>query len=1257
MNVKPKSGFVLFRLSVVIPSCIAIAIFLVMLFVLTLTERSEDALVENSTANLLNEAVVRSRDIERYFHVLRNSLKPTMLLNEKEEISEIEKTWLHRSPEYPPPRFVGVWVSQGPGTTIYRVDGNSDNVPALEDKLRGSAVLESLRTLNDEVMAGSAEPVTGMLSAKSEYAFAGRRIEVLKSDFGRLKMSPVVPGQREPDVADADSDRMDITLILGMDWKGVEEALYYMPGTITVVTDWQGNRMLQSAQPFDFQSINQILDDNIVPVSRAPTGSEAAASAAEAFRNSQKKQLRNFSGETYEITGPPISDLLEKLGKLQGKKNLSFWVMKVENPPDVPDTKLAKDVKPLIELADSERGKQAGLLIPYSIRTFVEHEGSQVPVFHVFAVSSFDKGVIDQAQLILDQAGFKTQSPIAHKSFHGRIARIEYQYQFSHPHAKKNATTNAMAAELLPLRYYFFSGDEGLRASARNRLFSEVVIWVPLVLLAAVAFLMTYFGLSRPLARLTNVSKAIKEGNYVRAEELPDHRRDEIGDLARAFVSMTEGIKSREERSAALFNQAGDAILVANVSGEVIEANPAAISVFGDWDFSHHTIADVVVQGIPPLAIDSQSVGPDLESAGVSESVREGKGKRATGEEFPIEFSRKSIYVAGEKLYLYVCRDVTARIRQKEEREQHIREVDHLNDELKSVNQQLEERVRQRTHDLHERSLQLQEANDKLADQTKQKDMFLAKVSHELRSPLVPILHYAEELLEESDIPESQERSLRIIHKQADHLGRLINDILDYEKIIVGTMGIKSSPFSLVTLVQQMLEVDFGRQAAAKGNHFRAQFDPDLDEIESDPDRIKQVLKNLLSNACKFTHEGEIGVITQFDRALDRFSLTVTNPTAMGAEAKAKLFKPFATELSKGNELGTGLGLVISKELCQLMGGRIEFRSEEGEGTRFTISLPRILPKELITAQTHHSAGHRSFRRKPGGGAVPTANATPTSGKANPVDSALKEPHGNRILVIDDDPDVRQLLRSFLLRHGYEVFEAAGGEQGLAMAKSSSPTIITLDAKMPGLNGWETLSQLKEDPETANIPVIMLTILDDKGARGFALGAADYLTKPIDWTKLLASIQQLRPHCRRLLVVDDDLDCRQLTEKNLEKQGWEVETASNGREALGKMDSFKPEMIVLDLMMPEIDGFEFLRILRNTPSWSTIPVVVLTARDLNNEDLRHLDGKVDGVLQKGLTWGELQTVLQDLLASRLVMPNVKARASEQEENSATGETR
>jgi CheY-like chemotaxis protein len=324
-----------------------------------------------------------------------------------------------------------------------------------------------------------------------------------------------------------------------------------------------------------------------------------------------------------------------------------------------------------------------------------------------------------------------------------------------------------------------------------------------------------------------------------------------------------------------------------------------------------------------------------------------------------------------------------------------------------------------------------------------------------------------------------------------------------------------------------------------------------------------------------------------------------------------KLFEPFSqVDPSTTRRFGgTGLGLVITRRFCQLMGGDITVQSEAGKGSTFTIHLPLEPPGPEAEPVP----------------AVPAETPSAADWADRPV-----------LLVIDDDPAARDQLSRFFHKHGFRVETAPNGTEGLRLAKALRPFAITLDVLMPGMDGWAVLAALKADPDLAETPIIMLTIVDHAD-HGYSLGVADYLTKPIDWDRLTAVVNKFwcsHPPCW-VLVVEDDSAMRDLLRIALEKRGWRVAEAENGYAALRQVATQRPDLILLDLLMPEMNGFEFLEELRKREEWRSIPVAVITARDLTPADQRRLTGYVEKILQKGSYSQEgLLREVQQLLAAR-----------------------
>ena len=481
-----------------------------------------------------------------------------------------------------------------------------------------------------------------------------------------------------------------------------------------------------------------------------------------------------------------------------------------------------------------------------------------------------------------------------------------------------------------------------------------------------------------------------------------------------------------------------------------------------------------------------------------------------------------------------------------------------------------------------------------LEEAARLKSEFLANFSHEIRTPLNGILGYCDLLLREEGgrLTPHGRRDLNVIKTNAKTLLALINDILDLSKIEAGRVDVVREPVDLAGLLDECVATV---QEVVKGRDVRisAQVDPRVLEVTSDSLKLRQVLLNLLSNAAKFTEQGEIQVTAAPD---DDALVVIVEDTGIGipSDQLDYIFEKFrqVDGSSTRRAGGTGLGLAIVREVVHILGGTIEVSSVLGRGSCFTVRLPNAPSKDMRQDPTTRPKG------PDGPGSEAQFTNTPS------------------VLVVDDDPRVVRLLSGSLLEEGFEVFTAGDGVAALHIAREKRPTAIMLDIHLPKLDGWTVLSTLKSDPALASIPVLIISVEEDR-AKGFSFGACEYLVKPVDPERLLQTVRRSigTLSSGEVLVVDDDATSRALVARNLKAAGFGCTEASNGEEALLKARVVNPALVVLDLVMPKLDGFDVLAALRS--NGSTVPVVVLTGKTLTKQEEDLLRAGLAHVVKKG----------------------------------------
>jgi adenylate cyclase len=508
--------------------------------------------------------------------------------------------------------------------------------------------------------------------------------------------------------------------------------------------------------------------------------------------------------------------------------------------------------------------------------------------------------------------------------------------------------------------------------------------------------------------------------------------------------------------------------------------------------------------------------------------------------------------------------------------------------------------------ELKQHEAELAAARDAADEANRTKSSFLANMSHELRTPLNAIIGYSEILQEDAADKDDKEPidDLQKIESAGRHLLGLINNILDLSKIEVGKMDIFIEPVDIQALLKEVLSIV--KPLTDKNENVIEVICPaDIGSFRSDQTKVKQCLLNLMSNASKFTSKGTLTLtVAREGGSQVRFGVSDTG-VGMTQEQLGRLFQAFSQADASTTKRfgGTGLGLAITKHFCTMLGGDVTVESTPGKGSTFTIRLPDQ-------------------------GVAPAAVEAPAPAAADGRAT---------VLVVDDDASVRGLLAKTLEKEGYRVISAGNGVEALALARKHRPQAITLDVMMPKLDGWGALKELKADAGLRDIPVIMVTVLNERGM-AIPLGAADFVTKPIDRQRLTAI---LREHCANpsgtsILVVEDDPPTRDVLCHSLTSMGYVAHEAVNGRSGLDWLANHPaPSLILLDLMMPEMDGFEFLRELRKKPAFVDVPVIVVTAKELTAEDARILRGQTERVIAKDQTYlTELAAAVRGRLAQQ-----------------------
>ena len=692
------------------------------------------------------------------------------------------------------------------------------------------------------------------------------------------------------------------------------------------------------------------------------------------------------------------------------------------------------------------------------------------------------------------------------------------------------------------------------------------------LLIVALGVLLTFVilrSIAVPLRRLVGAIDGLSAGNL--SVPIPPASHDEIGTMARTLGLFRDSLRERDRFAAEAEAQRKTiAAAIATISeGFVLYDSEDRIVLFNEqFRDIYPGLADIIKQGTTfgqvLDAVVSRSL-VDLGSQSPQDWVAERKARREHSGGFAeyryggryIRISERRIQGGGT---VAIYSDIT---------------------------------------ELRQHNLELEEARELSEVANRTKSQFLANMSHELRTPLNAIIGYSE-ILQEDAADSGQEQvvpDLKKIEGAGRHLLGLINDILDLSKVEAGKMDVFIEEIDIPSLLDEVKAI-ITPLVAKNGNTLEVRLADRIGSMRTDRTKVKQCLLNVLSNASKFTQDGKLTVGVErleTDRRMVQIMISDTG-IGMSGEQLGRLFQAFSqADASTTKKFGgTGLGLAITRHFCRLLGGDVTVASQAGEGSTFTI----VLPDQA--AEPDQSTALAETALEP-----PRANALNAAG---PVVT---------VLVVDDDPAARDLLTTNLGREGYRTLQARSGDEALELARKLRPDAITLDVLMPKKDGWAVLGALKADPDLCDIPVIMVTVAPDRGI-GLSLGAAEVMTKPVDRGELTSLLRQLLSRDGSILVVEDDLATRETVRHTIEKMGLTVAEVTNGRLALAWLaENPAPALILLDLMMPEMDGFEFLDTFNSHADWRHVPVVVITAKQLTAAERGLLSGQTRSVIKKG----------------------------------------
>ena len=769
-------------------------------------------------------------------------------------------------------------------------------------------------------------------------------------------------------------------------------------------------------------------------------------------------------------------------------------------------------------------------------------------------------------------------------------------------------------------------------------------IGILLVVAAVIVYGLAFFlarNIARPIQQMSEVSRKIEKGDLSARNTVTG--ADELGFLAKSFNKMADTLTSQME-----IQKAGAEITEIMVTArgidnfrkeilkklmKVTESNLGAYHVLNreNGQFEHFTSVGINPELLDPF--DGSFLEGEFGEVLTTKRIIHTKDipadthfkfKTFTGTILPKEIITIPLVIDSMVVSVISLANINhysnesletvnrvwrgmntgvSNLLANEETRRLAKELSNKNQELQAQSEELHaqsEELQQTSDGLQQQSEELQEQNVELETQRIQveeanrlKSEFLSNMSHELRTPLNSVMALSRVLIMQAKEKLSKEEGnyLEIIERNGKQLLALINDILDLSKIEAGRMDVSPKMFSLKSAIEVIIE-SLEPLAEEKGIEITQRIPEDLPQIESDESRLHQILQNTIGNGVKFTNKGSVAVSVSSDT--EKVYIEVKD-TGIGISNNdlPHIFDEFRQVDGSSSRMfeGTGLGLTIAKKAALMLGGDISVQSAPGKGATFTITLP--LKWEGIAAVY---------------GPITTKSPSETISEGQKT-----------VLVVDDEPNVVAMISEYLIGEGYNTITATSGKKALELAETHRPFAITLDVIMPEMDGWEVLQDLKKNPVTADIPVIIVSVSDDRET-GFALGAVGCITKPFTREALIIEINKIgRPRPHSIMVVDDnEIDLREMA-RVIEEEGIKAVLADSGSNCMEMLKEDLPDILVLDLMMPGMDGFELLDRVRMDPKTGNLPVIIVTAKDLTIEDRKRLEGSVSSILAKSDT--------------------------------------